>query len=198
MNPTIKTKYYYDLIELCDTTQPYLKETDYLQIMSSLYDIQFDSENVTEYTKKLFKVIFSRFGTETVLVSYEDLITGTDIVDSIKARNLVAKISGWLTRSRFKYETRLLLWQNKKDDLMKQVETVSRVADNDSPQSVNPIEDEHSSFISIQSTSQDGNTVANRLAEVDNNIREIYTEWSDDFSDLFCIEESEESENDNQ
>jgi len=196
MKKMIKTKYYYDLIDLCVTIHPYSNELDYLEIMSEIYNLQIDNENVTEYTKKLFNVIFSRFGTETVLVSYEDLITGSSIVDSIKAQNLVAQINGWLTRSRFKYETRLKLWQNNANDLMKPVETVNRVADNDAPQSVNPIEDEHSSFISIQSSNQDGNTVANRLAEVDNNIREIYTEWSDDFSDLFCIEESEESEND--
>ena len=123
--------------------------------------------------------IWPRFYQEAII--YVDSDEDEDFVKKF-ARTKVGQIFAWWTSSSEKYG---LLIQNltaNKSKLLDDVKSVSTSRFNDTPQNSGDFsDDQHTSTITKTENSSNVSTMMARLNEIEDNIKQLYIDWSNEF-----------------
>jgi hypothetical protein len=137
----------------------------------------------------LYKAINSRIR-GTSIVSYCDSDVSGD--DTAESDFMIGAMYRFIEISRPKYDALLAAYNSEKDSLMKDVDTTNRSWYNDAPSSKNTDasgEDlTHLSTFSKSTSSSAYGTPMQRIAELDNEILNVYKNWADEFIREFSLE----------
>ncbi len=132
-----------------------------------------------EATECFRDYIWPRFYQEAVI--YTDLDESEDFVEKF-ARTKVGQIFAWWNASSEKYS---LLIQNltaNKSKLLDDVKSSSIARFNDTPQNSGDFSDDnHTSNITKTENSSNVGTMMQRLNEIEDNIKQLYIDWSNEF-----------------
>lgn len=134
----------------------------------------------TPESEKCFKdYIWPRFYQEAII--YADLDKNEDFVEKF-CRTKVGQIMSWWMSSTEKYS---LLIQNltaNKAKLLDDVKSVSTSRFNDTPQNSGDFsDDQHTSTVTKTENSSNVGTMMSRLNEIEDNIKQLYIDWSNEF-----------------
>lgn len=125
------------------------------------------------------KYIWPRFYQEAII--YADLDKNEDFVEKF-ARTKVGQIMSWWISSTEKYS---LLIQNltaNKTKLLDDVKSASISRFNDTPQNSGDFsDDQHTSTVTKTENSSNVGTMMARLNEIEDNIKQLYIDWSNEF-----------------
>ena len=125
------------------------------------------------------KYIWPRFYQEAII--YVDSDENDDLVQKL-ARTKVGQIYAWWQSSTEKYS---LLIQNltaNKAKLLDDVKSSSVARFNDTPQNSGDFsDDQHTSNITTTTSSSNAGTMMARLNEIEDNIKQLYIDWSNEF-----------------
>ena len=123
--------------------------------------------------------IWPRFYNEAII--YTDLDENEDFLEKF-CRTKVGQILSWFKASAEKYG---LLIQNltaNKAKLLDDVKSSSVARFNDTPQNSGDFsDDQHTSNITTTTSSSNVGTMMQRLNEIEDNIKQLYLDWSDEF-----------------
>ena len=148
-----------------------------------LEEAGFDAIPVTTETTEsencFREYIWPRFYQEAII--YADLDKNEDFVEKF-CRTKVGQIISWWTSSTEKYG---LLIQNltaNKNKLLDDVKSASISRFNDTPQNSGDFSDDnHTSTITKTENSSNVGTMMARLNEIEDNIKQLYIDWSNEF-----------------
>lgn len=99
-----------------------------------------------------------------------------------------------LYRTYDKYKALIDIYDDELSNLMNDVKTTSEIKFNDTPQNqfnslnYNWADDAHLTNISRSSTTNELGTKMARITEIQNNLRNIYADWADEFRGLFIYD----------
>ena len=138
------------------------------------------SFNDTQESDECFrKYLWPRFYQEVVV--YTDLDESEDFLKKF-CRTKVGQIMSWWMSSTEKYS---LLIQNltaNKSKLLDDVKSASISRFNDTPQNSGDFsDDQHTSTITKTENSSNVGTMMSRLNEIEDNIKQLYIDWSNEF-----------------
>ena len=123
--------------------------------------------------------IWPRFYQEVVV--YTDSDESEDFVEKF-ARTKVGQIISWWTSSSEKYSMLIQNLSNNKAKLLDDVKSSSIARFNDTPQNSGDFSDDnHTSNITTTTNSSNVGTMMQRLNEIEDNIKQLYIDWSDEF-----------------
>ena len=117
------------------------------------------------------------------IIKYDDEPDATEIADNYKA--FTADFINVLNLTYERYSKLIELYEANKSDLLNELttETISRF--NDTPQDGGLYADDEYTTNVTQSESKTNVSILSRLAELDNTIKNLYTEWSNEFRKVF-------------
>lgn len=142
---------------------------------SLLTDFTESSEALTCFQNYIWPRFYQEF------VVYTDLDENEDFVEKF-ARTKVGQIMSWWMSSTEKYS---LLIQNltaNKSKLLDDVKSASISRFNDTPQNSGDFsDDQHTSTVTKTENSSNVGTMMARLNEIEDNIKQLYMDWSDEF-----------------
>lgn len=91
-------------------------------------------------------------------------------------------IISWLRASDKKYSTLIANQEANKDKLLGQIKSSSSQHFNDTPQNRGDYEDdEHNTNVTYTNSATDGGTLLSRLNEIEDNLKRLYEDWSNEF-----------------
>ena len=123
--------------------------------------------------------IWPRFYQEAVI--YVDSDEDEDFVKKF-ARTKVGQISAWWKSSMEKYTMLIQNLENNKKKLLDDVKSSSTSRFNDTPQNSGDFSDDnHTSTITKTENSSNVGTMMARLNEIEDNIKQLYLDWSNEF-----------------
>ena len=123
--------------------------------------------------------IWPRFYQEVVV--YVDSDESEDFVKKF-ARTKVGQIFAWWTASSEKYSLLIQNLTNNKQKLLDDVKSSSVARFNDTPQNSGDFsDDQHTSNITTTTSSSNVGTMMARLNEIEDNIKQLYIDWSNEF-----------------
>ena len=123
--------------------------------------------------------IWPRFYQEAVI--YVDSDEDEDFVKKF-ARTKVGQIFAWWKSSMEKYSMLIQNLENNKAKLLDDVKSSSISRFNDTPQNSGDFsDDQHTSTITKTENSSNVGTMMARLNEIEDNIKQLYIDWSDEF-----------------
>ena len=142
------------------------------------YDITPSTEDVETIT--CFKnYIWPRFYQEAII--YADLDKNEDFVEKF-CRTKVGQIMSWWQSSSEKYGLLIKNLNNNKTKLLDDVKSASISRFNDTPQNSGDFsDDQHTSTVTKTENSSNVGTMMARLNEIEDNIKQLYMDWSDEF-----------------
>lgn len=138
------------------------------------------------YLEDLWKILFARFWNWYCIRSEAD---GIDDVSTLDIIELESKIINVIILTYDKYSALLNGFAGIKSSLMAQVSASTETGYNDTPQSEGGYTDDpyRTSYTKVTSKT-DGATPIARLKEVQDKIRNLFLEWTDEFKVLFWPE----------
>lgn len=106
-----------------------------------------------------------------------------------EVKYFLGKIRNYVIEGDYKYGKLIQLYDNEKNNLMKQVEGESSVQFNDTPQTTNTglDDDKFASTYTKNKSKTDAGTVIARLNEINTGWKSIYDQWSREFGRKFVI-----------
>ena len=123
--------------------------------------------------------IWPRFYQEFVI--YTDSDETEDFVKKF-ARTKVGQIFAWWTSSSEKYSMLIQNLNNNKQKLLDDVKSSSVARFNDTPQNSGDFsDDQHTSTVTKTENSSNVGTMMARLNEIEDNIKQLYIDWSNEF-----------------
>ena len=123
--------------------------------------------------------IWPRFYQEAII--YVDSDEDEDLLKKF-ARTKVGQIFAWLKASAEKYVMLIQNLSNNKAKLLDDVKSSSIARFNDTPQNSGDFSDDnHTSNITTTTNSSNVGTMMQRLNEIEDNIKQLYIDWSDEF-----------------
>ena len=141
-----------------------------------------DTSDIGEATEtlKCFKdYIWPRFYQEAII--YVDSDDTEDFVEKF-ARTKVGQIFAWWQSSSDKYKLLIQNLNNNKLKLLDDVKSSSTSRFNDTPQNSGDFsDDQHTSTVTKTENSSNVGTMMARLNEIEDNIKQLYMDWSDEF-----------------
>ena len=134
----------------------------------------------TVETIKCFKeYIWPRFYQEAIIYVDSDEIE--DFVEKF-ARTKVGQIMAWWQSSSEKYSLLIQNFENNKAKLLDDVKSSSVARFNDTPQNSGDFsDDQHTSNTTTTTSSSNVGTMMQRLNEIEDNIKQLYIDWSNEF-----------------
>ena len=134
----------------------------------------------TAETLKCFReYIWPRFYQEAII--YVDSDESEDFVEKFD-RTKVGQIMSWWNASSEKYSMLIQNLNNNKSKLLDDVKSSSIARFNDTPQNSGDFSDDnHTSNITKTENSSNVGTMMQRLNEIEDNIKQLYLDWSDEF-----------------
>lgn len=107
-------------------------------------------------------------------------MTDNEILEA--SGNVLSHIYGWLNESRVRYSKILNAYKEQEDKLLTQLGSKSTTKFNDTPQDGgNFIDDNHVSNATSVTTSSDVATPMARLKEIQDDYKNVYGKWADEF-----------------
>lgn len=132
-------------------------------------------------------VIVNKLIQEYVYPQYYNKAVGyydTDDDKNDEIINAIGSIMPWLEATTERYSTLIANLNDAKEHLMDRIKTISRY--NDTPQGEYDYSDEnHTTTITVSEA--EGTTLMARLNEIENNLKELYRQWSFEFGQVFVI-----------
>ena len=123
--------------------------------------------------------IWPRFYQEAII--YADLDKNEDFVEKF-CRTKVGQIMAWWTASIEKYSLLIQNLTNNKTKLLDDVKSASISRFNDTPQNSGDFSDDnHTSTVTKTENSSNVGTMMARLNEIEDNIKQLYIDWSNEF-----------------
>ena len=123
--------------------------------------------------------IWARFYNEFVI--YTDSDESEDFVKKF-ARTRVGQIFAWWKSSMEKYTMLIQNLENNKSKLLDDVKSASTSRFNDTPQNSGDFSDDnHTSTVTKTENSSNVSTMMARLNEIEDNIKQLYIDWSNEF-----------------
>ena len=123
--------------------------------------------------------IWPRFYQEAII--YADLDKNEDFVEKF-CRTKVGQILSWWQSSSEKYSLLIQNLSNNKNKLLDDVKSSSTSRFNDTPQNSGDFSDDnHTSNITTTENSSNAGTMMQRLNEIEDRIKQLYLDWSDEF-----------------
>ena len=142
------------------TAAPYFTETDESATCFQIY-------------------IWPRFYQEAII--YIDSDEDEDFVQKF-CRTKVGQIHAWLRASSDKYSLLIKNLENNKQKLLDDVKSSSTSRFNDTPQNSGDFSDDpHTSTVTKTENSSNVSTMMARLNEIEDNIKQLYLDWSNEF-----------------
>ena len=133
----------------------------------------------TESAKCFHDYIWPRFYQEAII--YVDSDESEDFVKKF-ARTKVGQIMSWWMSSTEKYSLLIQNLEANKSKLLDDVKSSSVARFNDTPQNSGDFsDDQHTSNITTTTSSSNVGTMMQRLNEIEDNIKQLYIDWSDEF-----------------
>lgn len=134
---------------------------------------------ITESENCFREYIWPRFYQEAII--YVDLDKNEDFVEKF-CRTKVGQIMSWWTSSSEKYSLLIQNLSNNKAKLLDDVKSSSTSRFNDTPQNSGDFSDDpHTSTITKTENSSNVGTMMQRLNEIEDKIKQLYLDWSDEF-----------------
>ena len=125
------------------------------------------------------KYIWPRFYQEAII--YADLDKNEDFVEKF-ARTKVGEIMSWWISSIDKYSLLIQNLEANKNKLLDDVKSASISRFNDTPQNSGDFsDDQHTSTVTKTENSSNVGTMMARLNEIEDNIKQLYIDWSNEF-----------------
>ena len=132
-----------------------------------------------ESTICFHEYIWPRFYQEAII--YVDSDEDEDFVKKF-ARTKVGQIFAWWQSSSDKYSMLIQNLNNNKQKLLDDVKSTSVARFNDTPQNSGDFSDDpHTSTITTTENSSNAGTMMQRLNEIEDRIKQLYLDWSDEF-----------------
>ena len=123
--------------------------------------------------------IWPRFYQEAII--YADLDKNEDFVEKF-CRTKVGQIMSWWISSIEKYSLLIQNLEANKNKLLDDVKSASVSRFNDTPQNSGDFsDDQHTSTVTKTENSSNVGTMMQRLNEIEDNIKQLYIDWSDEF-----------------
>ena len=123
--------------------------------------------------------IWPRFYNEAII--YTDLDENEDFLEKF-CRTKVGQIFAWFKASAEKYGLLIKNLTNNKTKLLDDVKSSSVARFNDTPQNSGDFSDDnHTSNITTTTSSSNAGTMMARLNEIEDNIKQLYIDWSNEF-----------------
>ena len=134
----------------------------------------------TEEAKTCFKeYIWPRFYQEAII--YTDSDETENFLEKF-CRTKAGQIMSWWQSSTEKYSLLIQNFENNKAKLLDDVKSSSIARFNDTPQNSGDFSDDnHTSNITKTESSSNVGTMMQRLNEIEDNIKQLYLDWSDEF-----------------
>ena len=133
----------------------------------------------TESNKCFKEYIWPRFYQEAII--YADLDENEDFVEKF-ARTKVGQIMAWWKSSIDKYSLLIQNLEANKNKLLDDVKSASISRFNDTPQNSGDFsDDQHTSTVTKTENSSNVSTMMARLNEIEDNIKQLYIDWSNEF-----------------
>ena len=125
------------------------------------------------------KHIWPRFYQEAVV--YVDSDETEDFIEKF-CRTKVGQIFAWWQSSSDKYKLLIQNFENNKSKLLDDVKSTSLARFNDTPQNSGDFsDDQHTSTVTKTENSSNVGTMMARLNEIEDNIKQLYIDWSNEF-----------------
>ena len=171
INPTVKGPYAIGSQSLSGFLKACLKKVEFVE--SPLFT------ETTESKKCFTEYIWPRFYQEAII--YADLDKNEDFVEKF-CRTKVGQIMPWWQSSTEKYSMLIQNLNNNKSKLLDDVKSASISRFNDTPQNSGDFsDDQHTSTTTKTENSSNVATMMQRLNEIEDNIKQLYMDWSDEF-----------------
>ena len=123
--------------------------------------------------------IWPRFYQEAIIYVYSD--EDESFVEKF-CRTKVGQIMAWWQSSSEKYSMLIQNLNNNKAKLLDDVRSYSSSRFNDTPQNSGDFsDDQHTSNITTTTSSSNAGTMMARLNEIEDNIKQLYIDWSNEF-----------------
>ena len=134
----------------------------------------------TDESNKCFReYIWPRFYNEAII--YADLDKNEDFLEKFCSTK-AGQIFAWWTSSTEKYSLLIKNLENNKTKLLDDVKSASVSRFNDTPQNSGDFsDDQHASTVTKTENSSNVGTMMARLNEIEDNIKQLYMDWSDEF-----------------
>ena len=167
-----------------DTKGPYTMSNTALNLFlnACLQKVGYNTVIFTETDESQMcfrKYIWPRFYQEFVI--YTDSDENEDFVEKF-CRTKVGQIMSWWTSSTEKYSMLIQNLSNNKAKLLDDVKSSSVARFNDTPQNSGDFSDDnHTSNITTTTSSSNVGTMMQRLNEIEDNIKQLYIDWSNEF-----------------
>ena len=143
------------------------------------FDIIPVTTEITESEKCFREYIWPRFYQEAII--YADLDKNEDFVEKF-CRTKVGQIMSWWTASIEKYSLLIQNLEANKTKLLDDVKSASISRFNDTPQNSGDFSDDnHTSTVTKTENSSNVGTMMARLNEIEDNIKQLYMDWSNEF-----------------
>ena len=143
------------------------------------FDIIPVTTEITESEKCFREYIWPRFYQEAII--YADLDKNEDFVKKF-AETKAGQIMSWWTSSTEKYSLLIQNLEANKTKLLDDVKSVSISRFNDTPQNSGDFsDDQHTSTATKTENSSNVGTMMARLNEIEDNIKQLYIDWSNEF-----------------
>ena len=137
------------------------------------------ADETTETLKCFREYIWPRFYQEVVI--YTDSDESEDFLEKF-ARTKVGQIMAWWTSSSEKYVLLIKNLTANKNKLLDDVKSASISRFNDTPQNSGDFsDDQHTSTVTKTENSSNVGTMMARLNEIEDNIKQLYIDWSNEF-----------------
>ena len=167
---------------------PYVMSTSYSNLTTFMNNCLQESglatrpgttEEATESEKCFRDYIWPRFYQEVVV--YTDSDEDESFVEKF-ARTKVGQIMSWWMSSSEKYSLLIQNLENNKTKLLEDVISSSTSRFNDTPQNSGDFsDDQHTSTVTTTTNSSNVGTMMSRLNEIEDNIKQLYIDWSNEF-----------------
>ena len=137
------------------------------------------ADETVETLKCFREYIWPRFYQEAII--YVDSDEDEDFVKKF-ARTKVGQIMAWWNASSEKYVLLIKNLTNNKKKLLDDVKSTSTSRFNDTPQNSGDFsDDQHTSTVTKTENSSNVGTMMARLNEIEDNIKQLYLDWSNEF-----------------
>ena len=134
---------------------------------------------ITESENCFREYIWPRFYQEAII--YVDSDESEDFVEKF-CRTKAGQIMSWWTSSTEKYSMLIQNLTNNKQKLLDDVKSTSTSRFNDTPQNSGDFsDDQHTSTVTKTENSSNVGTMMARLNEIEDNIKQLYIDWSNEF-----------------
>lgn len=152
--------------------------SDFISAICSKANISSIFYSGSEYLNKCWQeYIWPKFWNQFICFTDDDSIKAAECFS-----DMIGQIVAWMKSSDSKYSLIIANQEDNKSKLLGQIRSSGVSKFNDTPQnSGNFSDDEHNTTVTTTESSTDGGTLLSRLNEIEDNLKRLYDNWSNEF-----------------